>query len=223
MTRPISLRPASRTVLFAILGVLACIWASGTVAFAQRGARHFGGVTHVRPLHVSVAPNFPRRPIRPVRPILPIFVPPGFWYFGGPSFGFEPWLGFSSMWWQNCGPYFGCGYQYSPLPLYYYIYGGEETDRVQLYLKDGTVYNVTDYWLVDGLLHFMAVEEGGAKFAEHVIDFDQLDLQKTIDVNTRRGFRFVLRNEPIDQYLLDHPEMGVPSAPPPRAPAGEKQ
>jgi hypothetical protein len=46
---------------------------------------------------------------------------------------------------------------------------------------------------------------------EHTIEFDQLDLQKTVDVRKERGFRFVLRNEPMQQYLRDHPEIGAPS------------
>jgi hypothetical protein len=88
-----------------------------------------------------------------------------------------------------------------------YVYGEERPDLPQLFLKDGTVLNVTDYWLVDDQLHFAMIEEEeyGTKPAEHVIPFDALDLQMTIDANTRRGFRFVLRNEPLEQYLRDHP------------------
>jgi hypothetical protein len=66
---------------------------------------------------------------------------------------------------------------------------------------------VTDYWLVDGQLHFTMIEEEGTRPVEHVISFDELDLQKTVDVNTWRGFRFVLRDQPIDQYLSDHPDV----------------
>ena len=87
-------------------------------------------------------------------------------------------------------------------PVYY---GEANSQFVQLYLKDGTVYNVTDYWLVNGELHFKTVEENGTKVVEHEIDFGLLDLQMTIDVNTARGFRFVLRNEPLEQYLRDYP------------------
>jgi hypothetical protein len=39
-------------------------------------------------------------------------------------------------------------------------------------------------------------EESGTKPVEHVIGFDELDLQRTVDVNTQRGFGFVLRSEP---------------------------
>ena len=87
-----------------------------------------------------------------------------------------------------------------------YPYGDEEHELVWLYRKDGTVYSVIDYWFVGGQVHFIAVEEGGAKSVEQVIGFDELDLQRTIDVNTRRGFRVVRRDEPLGQYLRDHPD-----------------
>ncbi len=60
------------------------------------------------------------------------------------------------------------------------------------------------------------LEEGGTKSVEHAIGFDELDLQKTIDVATQRGFRFVLRNEPLKQYLQDHTDLTPPVAPPPK-------
>jgi hypothetical protein len=95
-------------------------------------------------------------------------------------------------------------------PIYY---GEGNSQYVQLYMNDGTVYNVIDYWLVNGELHFKMLEDNGSKVAGHTIDFSQLDLQKTIDVNTDRGFRFVLRNEPLEQYLKDHPNGDEPDAP----------
>jgi hypothetical protein len=48
---------------------------------------------------------------------------------------------------------------------------------------------------------------------EHVRDFDALDLQTTIDVNTERGFRFTLRNEPLEQYLRNHPDASPQDSP----------
>src|SRR4051812_32551939 len=79
-----------------------------------------------------------------------------------------------------------------------------------LFLNDGSILYVSDYWLVDSQLHFMMMEQEGVKPTEQVIPFDELDLQKTIDVNTQRGFRFILRNAPFEQYVRDHPE-GPPS------------
>lgn len=92
-----------------------------------------------------------------------------------------------------------------------YVYGEERPEYPQLYLKDGTIYNVTDYWLVDDQLHFTMLEGDATKPAEQVIAFDQLDLQKTVNADTQRGFRFVLRNEPVDQYLRDHPDADPPA------------
>jgi hypothetical protein len=77
------------------------------------------------------------------------------------------------------------------------------------------MYEVTDYWVVNDELHFTLDGEGGPQFPEHVIGFNELDLQKTINVNTRLGFRFVLRDEPLEQYLRDHPDAEPPLAGPP--------
>jgi hypothetical protein len=159
----------------------------------------------------------PPRPILPRPPVLPIF---GFPFFPGATtwWAFGPPWGFNSFWRTTCHQYlwpFGYNalsfYQFVPgtayvappsYPVYpAYFYGEEGQDLPQLFLKDGTVYEVTDYWVVNGQLHFKMHEEDGTKPAEHVIGFDELDLQQTIDVNTARGFRFVLRNQPIEKYL----------------------
>jgi hypothetical protein len=174
--------------------------------------------------------RFRPRHINPLPPVFPVYGYP--FFFGGPFFGYGLGWGFNSFWWPTCGPYwgwqFGCNalpfYEYGPgnygyPPTYeypLYPYREEGRDLPQLYLKDGTVYNVTDYWLVDGQIHFTMLEEGGTKSVEYVIGFDELDLQKTIDVATKRGFRFVLRNEPVDQYLRDRPDLTPPVAPPPK-------
>jgi hypothetical protein len=66
-----------------------------------------------------------------------------------------------------------------------------------------------------GRIHLMVFAEGGARPVEHVIPFEELDLQRTIDVNTQRGFRFVLRNAPLELYLQEHPDPAPPTAAPP--------
>ena len=59
------------------------------------------------------------------------------------------------------------------------------------------------------------IEEEGTKTAEHVIPFDALDVQTTVKANTRSGFRFMLRNEPFEQYVRDHAEGPPPVVMPP--------
>ena len=151
-------------------------------------------------------------------------------FFGVPFFKFGVGLGFNSLWWPSCGPSLGWGWGWAwgfacyPTPFYGYsfennvifqtyepyLYVPEERDLVRLYLKDGTVYSVTDYWLVDGQLHFSMFEDDPTKPAEHVIPYDQLDVQKTTYVNSRRGFRMVARDEPWQLYLKDHPDATPP-------------
>jgi hypothetical protein len=200
----------------------------GTRSFLVRPA----GNQVLLPPRFKVGYPYPRRPIVPRRPIFPIGVFPrsGFGVFGRPFFGLGFGWGFGPGFWMGCDPFWSWGYGCNGLPAYDYgtvfspyslgpnnpqpqvevqnwpVYYGEANSQfVQLYLKDGTVYTVTDYWLVHGELHFKVVEENGTKVVEHEIDFGLLDLQKTIDVNTERGFRFVLRNEPLEQYLKDYP------------------
>jgi hypothetical protein len=96
-----------------------------------------------------------------------------------------------------------------------YWYGDGRRDLPELYLKDGTVLTVTDYWVVGGELHYKTLEEGGTKSVEREIGFDELDLQRTIDIASARGFRFVLRNEPLERYLENAPEAAPPVSPPP--------
>ena len=112
--------------------------------------------------------------------------------------------------------YLAPAYEVPVVEYGYGDYGEEGPDMPQLYLKDGSVLNVADYWLIDGQLHFTIIQEYGAEPTEEVIPFGALDLQKSVDENTRRGFRFMLRNEPFEQYARDHPEGPPPALTPPQ-------
>jgi hypothetical protein len=85
------------------------------------------------------------------------------------------------------------------------VIGSTTTDHPQLVLNDGTTYAVIDYWRVNDQLLFITLEEGGTRSVEHSVPFGDLNLQRTIDADTARGFRFLLRDEPIEQWLRDHP------------------
>lgn len=232
-----------KKILTAAAWVLACAWVVTPVAFGQRGG-HVGGAHagvgghagggHVVAPHVAVPPSshvaIPRAPVvlgprvgfgqRPIFIRHRVFLRPPFFRLRG-----------LYPWWLNCGGAwaldFGCGwrapeypvenYIAPPLVIYEpeYVYYGGERDLVLLFLKDGTVYSVTDYWFGGDKIHFTVLEEGGTKSVEQVIGVDELDLQKTVDVNTRRGFRLVRRDEPLEQYLRDHPEANPPLLEPP--------
>jgi hypothetical protein len=146
---------------------------------------------------------------------------------------FRSWERFDSSWWLNCGPIwgweFGCedlffsGYafeHYLAPPMTYnttvYVYSQDGQPLVQLFLKDGTVYSVNDYWFVNNDIHFTMLDESATKPVEQVIAVEDLDVQRTINVNTRRGFRVVMRNEPMEQYVRDYPDLTPPLLQPPQ-------
>ena len=91
----------------------------------------------------------------------------------------------------------------APSPAYVFV-GSASPSHPQLVFKDGTTYTVTDYWRVNDQLHFITIEEGGTKSVPHAVPFGDLDVQRTTDANAAQGFRFVLRDEPIEKWLEHH-------------------
>jgi hypothetical protein len=39
---------------------------------------------------------------------------------------------------------------------------------------------------------------------EHVVPLGDLDVERTTEADSAMGFRFVLRDQPIDEWLRDH-------------------
>ena len=77
------------------------------------------------------------------------------------------------------------------------------TPTVLVYLKDGTMYTASDYWLVDNKLHYLT-----SYSTESIVDMDEVDLQRTVDENAKRGVTFTLK-----------PSRNGPAAAPDSAPA----
>jgi hypothetical protein len=61
---------------------------------------------------------------------------------------------------------------------------------VLLYLKDGSSFAVSDYWMTGGKLHYITSYGG-----ENAVDEGQIDLQRTVNENAARGVDFSLRPE----------------------------
>jgi hypothetical protein len=235
MTRFVAHRSIFNRILMlaACLPVLWCI--RPPVALGQHNA-HVGGVVRIYPPPRPFVPVAPRigvirpggwmyhpRPIGPFRfrPVFPVYASP--FYFGPYSWAWGSW-GYGGCWWANYYPCGGWGYGYNapfyaygpvPAPVYQY-YGEPRPEFPELFLKDGTVYSVSDYWLVDDQLHFTTKQPGRKGSVEHVIDVDELDAETSIDENTSRGFRFVLRHEPLQQYMRDYPDQIPPDWPRPK-------
>jgi hypothetical protein len=96
----------------------------------------------------------------------------------------------------------------------------ESSDQgeVVVYLKDGRVYLVRDYWVAGGQLHYRTADGG-----ENTVDWNDIDVQKSVDVNARRGVDFTLRpseNPPPDAAPAppDAPANPPSNSPAPAAP-----
>jgi hypothetical protein len=94
-------------------------------------------------------------------------------------------------------------------PTYVFV-GSSSPSHPQLVFKDGTTYTVADYWRVDDQLHFTTVEEGGTKSVPHSVPFADLDVQRTTDADAAQGFRFVVRDKPIQQWLESRTHQPAP-------------
>ncbi len=60
-----------------------------------------------------------------------------------------------------------------------------------LYFKNGAMVTATDFWIEDDKLHY-AIGDAG----EITINLDQLDLQRTVQENAKRGIQFTLKAGP---------------------------
>lgn len=67
----------------------------------------------------------------------------------------------------------------------------QSTPTLLLYLKDGTMYAASDYWLVDNKLHYVT-----SYGTESILDMDEVDLQRTVNENAKRAVRFTLKPNP---------------------------
>lgn len=90
---------------------------------------------------------------------------------------------------------------------------GPSANEYVLYLKDGSVYVVNDYWYSDGKL----VYSTGS--GEASVDLESIDMQKTLDVNAKRGLVFTLRpapqpSAPTDQNSAAPPDQNAPAPAP---------
>jgi hypothetical protein len=96
-----------------------------------------------------------------------------------------------------------------PSPNYVFV-GSASVSYPKLVFKDGTSYTVADYWRVDDQLHFITVEEGGTKFVPHSVPFGDLNVDRTKDRAKAGGFRFLIRDKPIEEWLEDRTQGRAP-------------
>ena len=194
-------------------------------------------MARVRGPHFAAGPRFA------ITPMTAHFVPrPGFGFrsrrFFGlfvPLYRFPVGYGFNGVWWPTCAPaagdlwnwgyncypstFYGYGYEnFAALMPYIpptYFYAGQGPDEIWLFRKGGAMQPVTDYWFVNGEVHYRTFEDDPRNAAApRVFPYDQLDLQRTTFVNSRRGFRIVFRDAPWQQWMKEHPDETPSDVPP---------
>ncbi len=96
---------------------------------------------------------------------------------------------------DNPAPNFTPNYYFMPPPDEVLGAAPVETKPVvKLVLKDGTIFGVYSYWLDDGHLNYITTYN-----IQTSIPIEDLDLQKTVDLNEKLGVTFTLTNKPPDQ------------------------
>lgn len=68
---------------------------------------------------------------------------------------------------------------------------GAERPLTLLQLREGSMFGLTDYWVEDNRLRYRTSYGG-----ENSVPFEQIDLDKTIELNAERGIEFTLRSKP---------------------------
>ena len=199
---------------------------------------------HARPSPLHIGP-FPPRRVQPVFFFGGCGFFPGFCGYGFLPYWCDPWLaqwgcgaGYGYGGFALGGYYGGGGYgnviygdstdessvsnEFNPSRYSFPQAGPEPSSggsssssdsEVVLFLKDGTVYAITDYWVADGKLHYVT-NYGG----ENSIDLDTIDMQRTVDVNARRGVSITLRPAPAPPSTPDAPPVPEAAPAPPSAP-----
>lgn len=96
---------------------------------------------------------------------------------------------------SNPPPDYSTGYFYLPeVPYSEPQANAQQKQTVKLVLKDGTIFDVYSYWLQDNQLYYITTYN-----IKTSIPVDDLDLQKTVDLNQKLGVTFTLSNKPPEQ------------------------
>lgn len=62
---------------------------------------------------------------------------------------------------------------------------------VLIYMKNGKILTVRDYWMVDGELHYILMSG-----VQNAVDLEQIDLARTNTENAKSGVKFIFKSEP---------------------------
>jgi hypothetical protein len=82
---------------------------------------------------------------------------------------------------------------------------------VLIYMKNGSVLTVRDYWMIDGELHYILMSG-----VQRTVNLELVDLPRTNTENARSGVKFIFKSEPsITAPAQPDAEPGSPNGPSP--------
>jgi len=82
---------------------------------------------------------------------------------------------------------------------------------VLIYMKNGSVLTVRDYWMIDGELHYIVMSG-----AQRTVNLELVDLPRTNTENAKSGVKFIFKSEPsITAPSQPDAEPGSPNEPAP--------
>ena len=88
---------------------------------------------------------------------------------------------------------------------------------ILIYMKNGSVLTVRDYWMIDGELHYILMSG-----AQRTADLEQVDLPRTNTENAKSGVKFIFKSEPsVAAPAQPDAEPGNPNEPAPTQPLHE--
>jgi hypothetical protein len=82
---------------------------------------------------------------------------------------------------------------------------------VLIYMKNGSVLTVRDYWMIDGDLHYILMSG-----VQRTVNLELVDLPRTNTENAKSGVRFIFKSEPS----VTAPEPDGSPAPPAQPDSG---
>jgi hypothetical protein len=65
------------------------------------------------------------------------------------------------------------------------------TVPVLIYMKNGAVYTVRDYWMAEDEFYYVLIDGD-----QHSVSLDQVDLARTNEENAKSGVKFIIKSEP---------------------------
>lgn len=116
------------------------------------------------------------------------------------GYGLWPLYGWIPSWAPDCAPYSGGDCYGNQSDTEAEEPGVRASGEIRLnsvlvvYLRDGSGYGVTDYWVADGMLLFVTTYD-----SEKSVAFEDVDWQRTVDENATRGVYFKLSYSPSKQ------------------------